>query len=62
MADLNDKNLESGDLPANGQVENTGASPAGDSADFAKLADATGSEGSSINSEDYWFLKLNGNC
>ena len=30
--------------------------------DLAKLADATSSEGSSINSEDYWFLKLNGNC
>lgn len=30
--------------------------------DFAKLADAASPEGSSINSEDYWFLKLNGNC
>ena len=29
---------------------------------LAKLADAASPEGSSINSEDYWFLKLNGNC
>ena len=30
--------------------------------ELAKLADTMSSEGSSINSEDYWFLKLNGNC
>ena len=29
---------------------------------LAAIADALESEGSSINSEDYWFLKLNGNC
>ena len=62
MADLNDKNLESGETSANQQGIQPAASQNVDSADFAKLADATSSEGSSINSEDYWFLKLNGNC
>ena len=36
--------------------------PGNNAPDFAKLADAASPEGSSINSEDYWFLKLNGNC
>ena len=30
--------------------------------DLAKLADGAAAEKSSINSEDYWFLKLNGDC
>lgn len=49
------------------EVQNNAQASAQNSAqagadDLAKLADAATSEGSSINSEDYWFLKLNGNC
>lgn len=62
MADMNDKNLESGGTSAN-TANTAGVNPQDSNApDFAKLADATSPEGSSINSEDYWFLKLNGNC
>lgn len=74
MADQNDTNIKSGETPAGiPQAGAAGANPQGNSApdnnvpdqnapDFAKLADAASPEGSSINSEDYWFLKLNGNC
>ena len=59
MADQNDKNIKTGETPENPQQENSQDKNA---PDFAKLADAASPEGSSINSEDYWFLKLNGNC
>ena len=74
MADQNDTNIKSGETPAGiPQAGAAGANPQGNNApdnnlpdqnapDFAKLADAASPEGSSINSEDYWFLKLNGNC
>ena len=59
MADQNDKNIKTGETPENPQQENSQDKNA---PDFAKLADAASPEGSSINSGDYWFLKLNGNC
>ncbi len=63
MADMNDKNIQDKNAPdaasACPQDSNT---PGNNAPDFAKLADAASPEGSSINSEDYWFLKLNGNC
>jgi len=74
MADQNNINIKSGETPAGiPQAGAAGANPQGNNApdnnvpdqnapDFAKLADAASPEGSSINSEDYWFLKLNGNC
>ena len=69
MADQNDTNIKSGETPAGiPQAGAAGANPQGNNAldknapDFAKLADTASPEGSSINSEDYWFLKLNGNC
>ena len=74
MADQNDTNIKSGETPAGiPQAGAAGANPQGNNVpdntapdqnapDFAKLADAASPEGSSINSEDYWFLKLNGNC
>ena len=74
MANQNDTNIKSGETPAGmPQAGAAGANPQGNNApdntapdqnapDFAKLADAASPEGSSINSEDYWFLKLNGNC
>ena len=74
MADQNDSNIKSGETPAGiPQAGAAGANLQGNNApdntaldqnapDFAKLADAASPEGSSINSEDYWFLKLNGNC
>ena len=74
MADQNDTNIKSGKTPASiPQAGAAGANPQGNNVpdntapdknvpDFAKLADAASPEGSSINSEDYWFLKLNGNC
>lgn len=74
MADQNNINIKSGETPAGiPQAGNAGVNPQGNNApdnnlpdqnapDFAKLADAASPEGSSINSEDYWFLKLNGNC
>ncbi|MBO4435404.1 MAG: hypothetical protein J5791_00765 [Fibrobacter sp.] len=74
MADQNDTNIKSGETPAGiPQAGAAGANPQSNNApdnnepdqnapDFAKLADAASPEGSSINSEDYWFLKLNGNC
>lgn len=55
MADMNDKNIQDKNAPGNN-------APGNNAPDFAKLADAASPEGSSINSEDYWFLKLNGNC
>ena len=58
MADMNDKNIQDKNAP-----DAASACPQDSNApDFAKLADAASPEGSSINSEDYWFLKLNGNC
>ena len=62
--DSSAKNDQQGDMP---EVQNNAQASVQNSAqagadDLAKLADATTSEGSSINSEDYWFLKLNGNC
>jgi hypothetical protein len=58
MADMNDKNIQDANAP-----DAASACPQDSNApDFAKLADAASPEGSSINSEDYWFLKLNGNC
>lgn len=58
MADMNDKNTQDKNAP-----DAASACPQDSNApDFAKLADAASPEGSSINSEDYWFLKLNGNC
>ena len=72
MADQNNINIKSGETPAGiPQAGNAGVNPQGapdnnaldkNAPDFAKLADAASPEGSSINSEDYWFLKLNGNC
>ena len=63
MDNVNNISKDSGNSPEGldpqaGAAEN----PAGNTPDFAKLADAANPEGSSINSEDYWFLKLNGNC
>lgn len=62
--DSSAKNEAQGNAPeaenkAQADVQNNAQA---DAEDLAKLADATSSEGSSINSEDYWFLKLNGNC
>ena len=62
MDNVNNIKNESGKTPEGldpqaGATENT----AGNAPDFAKLADEANPEGSSINSEDYWFLKLNGN-
>lgn len=58
MAEQNDQNIKTGETPENSQQVD---SQDKDAQDFAKLADAATTEGSSINSEDYWFLKLNGN-
>lgn len=57
MAEMDNKDFDTPktDVPEN-NVQDQNAP------DFAKLADAASPEGSSINSEDYWFLKLNGNC
>ena len=62
--DSSAKNEAQGNVPeaqnnAQANVQNSAQAGADD---LAKLADAATSEGSSINSEDYWFLKLNGNC
>lgn len=68
MADMNDKNIQDKNAPdaASACPQDSNASsnnaPGNNAPDFAKLADAASPEGSSINSEDYWFLKLNGNC
>ncbi len=68
MADMNDKNIQDANAPdaASACPQDSNASsnnaPSNNAPDFAKLADAASPEGSSINSEDYWFLKLNGNC
>lgn len=68
MADMNDKNTQDENAPdaASACPQDSNApgnnAPGNNAPDFAKLADAASPEGSSINSEDYWFLKLNGNC
>lgn len=68
MADMNDKNIQDKNAPdaASAYPQDSNApgnnAPGNNAPDFAKLADAASPEGSSINSEDYWFLKLNGNC
>jgi hypothetical protein len=68
MADMNDKNTLDANAPdaASACPQDSNApgnnAPGNNAPDFAKLADAASPEGSSINSEDYWFLKLNGNC
>lgn len=68
MADMNDKNIQDKNAPdaASACPQDSHAlsnnAPGNNAPDFAKLADAASPEGSSINSEDYWFLKLNGNC
>lgn len=68
MADMNDKNIQDKNAPdaASACPQESNApgnnAPGNNAPDFAKLADAASPEGSSINSEDYWFLKLNGNC
>jgi hypothetical protein len=68
MADMNDKNIQDDNAPdaASACPQDSNAPgnnvPGNNAPDFAKLADAASPEGSSINSEDYWFLKLNGNC
>lgn len=68
MADMNDKNIQDKNAPdaASACPQDSNApsnnAPSNNAPDFAKLADAASPEGSSINSEDYWFLKLNGNC
>ena len=63
MVDMNDKNTQDVNAPdpASACPQESNA-PDNNAPDFAKLADAASPEGSSINSEDYWFLKLNGNC
>ena len=67
MADMNDKNIQDVNAPdaASACPQDSNApgnnAPGNNAPDFAKLADAASPEGSSINSEDYWFLKLNGN-
>jgi len=66
MADTNNISA-SQDAPVKENAQSVENAPAGNSTqagadDLAKLADAATNEGSSINSEDYWFLKLNGNC
>lgn len=53
-------NPQGNNAQENSAPDNT--APDQNAPDFAKLADAASPEGSSINSEDYWFLKLNGNC
>jgi hypothetical protein len=63
MADMNDKNIQDKNAPdAASACPQESNAPGNNASDFAKLADAASPEGSSINSEDYWFLKLNGNC
>ncbi|WP_458450678.1 hypothetical protein [Fibrobacter sp.] len=63
MADMNDKNTQDKNAPdAASACPQESNAPDNNAPDFAKLADAASPEGSSINSEDYWFLKLNGNC
>lgn len=63
MADMNDKNIQDKNAPdAASACPQESNAPGNNAPDFAKLADAASPEGSSINSEDYWFLKLNGNC
>lgn len=68
MADMNDKNTQDKNAPdaASACPQESNApdnnAPGNNAPDFAKLADAASPEGSSTNSEDYWFLKLNGNC
>ncbi|MBR1745829.1 MAG: hypothetical protein IJ734_07655 [Fibrobacter sp.] len=68
MANENDKNIQDDNAPdaASACPQDSNApgnkAPGNNAPDFAKLADAASPEGSSINSEDYWFLKLNGNC
>lgn len=68
MADMNDKHIQDKNAPdaASAYPQDSNApgnnAPGNNAPDFAKLADAASPEGSSINSEDYWFLKLNGNC
>lgn len=68
MADMNDINTQdvnapdaASACPQDGNAPDNNA-PGNNAPDFAKIADAASPEGSSINSEDYWFLKLNGNC
>ena len=66
MADTNNISA-SQDAPVKENAQSVDHAPAENRAqagadDLAKLADAATTEGSSINSEDYWFLKLNGNC
>ena len=65
MADTNNRPTNSQDPTvspsANNGSQAENSAQAGADA-LAKLADAATSEGSSINSEDYRFLKLNGNC
>ena len=63
MAIENDKNTLDANAPdAASACPQDSNVPGNNAPDFAKLADAASPEGSSINSEDYWFLKLNGNC
>lgn len=63
MAIENDKNTLDANAPDAASACPQDSNAPGDNApDFAKLADAASPEGSSINSEDNWFLKLNGNC
>ena len=63
MANENDKNIQDDNAPdAASACPQDSNAPGNNAPDFAKLADSLESEGSSINSEDYWFLKLNGNC
>jgi len=53
MAEKSDKIEENGENPEKNSPLK--------SEELAALADSLEAEGSSINSEDYWFLKLNGN-
>ena len=63
MDNENNISKDSGNSPEGlGPQAGSAENPAGNVPDFAKLADEANPEGSSINSEDYWFLKLNGNC
>ena len=63
MAIENDKNTLDANAPdAASACPQDSNAPGNNAPDFAKLADAASHEGSRINSEDYWFLKLNGNC
>ena len=61
MAEIKDSSASNDAQGAEPKAEAQNQTQAG-ADDLARLADAATSEGSSINSEDYWFLKLNGNC